>query len=82
MATRRNLQSAALLGIAHGLGDGAAGYLLGGLARSMLLADVALLVLLYNALAFGGQPLAGMLVDRAGRPRAAALAGLLLTLAG
>src|SRR5262249_8966413 len=39
---------------------------------------VALLVLLYNALAFGAQPLVGLAADRVGRPRAAALAGLLL----
>ncbi|MEN9935212.1 MAG: hypothetical protein RLZZ387_1791 [Chloroflexota bacterium] len=74
----RQLRAPLILGLSHGLSDGAAGFLLGGLSRAMPLADVALLVLLYNALAFGGQPLAGFLVDRARQPRAAALAGLLL----
>ncbi|MFL5803996.1 MAG: MFS transporter [Roseiflexaceae bacterium] len=67
-----------ILGLAHGIADGAAGLLLGGLPRAMPLERVALLVLLYNALAFGGQPLLGLLADRLGRPRAAALFGLLL----
>lgn len=68
----------AVLGVAHGLGDGAAGYLLGGLSQTMPLADVGLLVLLYNALAFGAQPFVGALTDRAGRPRGAAALGLAL----
>ncbi len=66
------------LGLAHGAADGAAGLLLGGFAPRMPLTQVALLVLLYNILAFGAQPLAGMVADRLGRPRGAALAGLAL----
>jgi MFS transporter, FSR family, fosmidomycin resistance protein len=67
-----------VLGLAHGVADGAAGLLLGMLGQRMPLEQVALLVLAYNVLAFGGQPLAGVLADRTGKPRAAALAGLAL----
>jgi FSR family fosmidomycin resistance protein-like MFS transporter len=74
----RRLTLPLTLGLAHGVADGAAGMLLGSLPRLMDLGQVALLVLLYNALAFGGQPIVGLLADRVGRPRAAALAGLLL----
>jgi FSR family fosmidomycin resistance protein-like MFS transporter len=74
----RKLTLPLILGVAHGVADGAAGMLLGSLPRGMALGQVALLVLLYNALAFGAQPLVGLAADRAGRPRAAALAGLLL----
>ncbi len=74
----RRLTLPLVLGLAHGVADGAAGLLLGGLPRTMGLERVALLVLLYNALAFGGQPIAGLIADRLGRPRGAALAGLLL----
>lgn len=74
----RRLTLPLILGLAHGVGDGAAGFLLGGLPSRAPIEQVALLVLLYNALAFGGQPLAGMLADIAGRPRAAATGGLLL----
>ncbi|HJZ48341.1 MAG TPA: hypothetical protein VKE41_14290 [Roseiflexaceae bacterium] len=74
----RKLALPLALGLAHGVADGAAGMLLGSLPRTMALGQVALLVLLYNALAFGAQPLVGLAADRVGRPRAAALAGLLL----
>lgn len=74
----RRLRLPIILGLAHGVADGAAGLLLGGLPRALPTAQVALLVLLYNLLAFGGQPLAGILADQSRRPRAVALAGLLL----
>jgi len=74
----RRLALPLILGLAHGAADGAAGLLLGSLPRTMAIGQVALLVLLYNALAFGAQPLVGLAADWAGRPRAAALAGLLL----
>src|SRR5262245_41952435 len=74
----RRLTLPLILGLAHGAADGAAGLLLGGLPHAMPLERVALLVLLYNLLAFGGQPLAGLLADYVARPRAAALAGLAL----
>jgi FSR family fosmidomycin resistance protein-like MFS transporter len=50
--------------------------LLGSLPHSMALEQVALLVLMYNALAFGAQPLVGLIADRVGQPRAVALLGL------
>jgi FSR family fosmidomycin resistance protein-like MFS transporter len=74
----RRLALPLILGLAHGVADGVAGLLLGGLPRTIALEQVALLILLYNALAFGGQPLVGLVADRLGRPRAAALAGLAL----
>jgi FSR family fosmidomycin resistance protein-like MFS transporter len=74
----RRLTLPLILGLAHGVADGAAGLLLGCLPQAMTLERVALLVLIYNALAFGGQPIVGLITDRLGRPRAAALAGLLL----
>jgi MFS transporter, FSR family, fosmidomycin resistance protein len=74
----RRLALPLILGLAHGVADGAAGLLLGGLPHMMTLERVALLVLVYNVLAFGGQPLLGLVADRLGRPRPAALAGLLL----
>jgi FSR family fosmidomycin resistance protein-like MFS transporter len=74
----RRLRLPIVLGLAHGAADGAAGLLLGGLPRTLPLTQVALLVLLYNVLAFGGQPLVGALADTTQRPRAAALVGLLL----
>ncbi|MGN6675937.1 MAG: MFS transporter [Thermomicrobiales bacterium] len=66
------------LGLAHGLADGSVGMQLGTLPAGMALERVGLLVLLYNVLAFGGQPLVGLIVDRVRSPRAAVLAGLLL----
>src|SRR4051794_21434338 len=67
-----------LLGLAHGAADAAAGLLLGDLPRTVPLVQVGLLVLLYNAIAFAGQPFAGLIVDRWGRPRTALLGGLTL----
>jgi MFS transporter, FSR family, fosmidomycin resistance protein len=69
-----------VLGLAHGVADGAAGFLLFSLPQSLTLPQVGTCVLLYNALAFGGQPSAGLLIDRIQRPRVAVLAGLLLLL--
>ncbi len=74
----RRLTLPLALGLAHGVADGAAGLLLGGFPGAMPFEQVALLVLLYNVLAFGGQPVVGLLADWAGRPRGAALVGLLL----
>jgi FSR family fosmidomycin resistance protein-like MFS transporter len=67
-----------LLGLAHGVADGSAGLLLGHLPATHPGTQVALLVLIYNALAFGAQPLVGWLADRSGRSRACAGGGLLL----
>ena len=67
------------LGLAHGLSDCAAGWMLGSLAQTQAAGQVIPMVLLYNGLAFGLQPLAGWLVDRWGRLGQAAAASLLLT---
>lgn len=64
------------LGLAHGVADGATGLLLGSLPHSMSVSQVGALVLLYNLLALGGQPSAGLLTDRLRRPRAALMVGL------
>ena len=70
------------LGVAHGVADGSAGLMLGSLAHVMPAGEVAQLVLLYNVVAFGGQPVAGLITDQARSPRAAALSGLVLTFVG
>lgn len=61
------------LGLAHGLSDAAAGWLLAACGGAGDAGSTALLLLLYNGLAFGGQPVAGLAVDglRAWRPAAA-----------
>ena len=69
-----------ILGIAHGLADAAAGFLLGSLPRTMSLEQASGLIILYNILGFGYQPLAGMLTDKFQRPRLAVLVGLLALL--
>jgi FSR family fosmidomycin resistance protein-like MFS transporter len=57
------------LGFAHGVSDGAAGLLLGSLAANAPATQIALLVLIYNALAFGSQPLIGYFADSLRSPR-------------
>ncbi len=78
----RPFRLALLLGMAHGVSDGAAGLLLGQLGHTLAIEQVAALVLLYNVLAFGLQPIAGMLADQVDRPRAFGVVGLLLVAAG
>jgi len=53
----------AVLGLAHGISDGTAGLLLGSLATDSPATKIMLLVLIYNALAFGSQPLIGYFAD-------------------
>jgi len=67
-----------ILGLAHGVADGATGYLLGYLPDKLVMLQVGLLVLLFNGLAFGSQPLVGLFADRIKRPSLVAIAGLLL----
>jgi MFS transporter, FSR family, fosmidomycin resistance protein len=67
-----------LLGLAHGVSDGAAGLLLGSFATSASGTQITLLVLIYNALAFGGQPLIGCLADGIRSPRVFASGGMAL----
>ena len=52
-----------LLGIAHGLSDAAAGFAVGVLLQ-MGSAEAGLQIFLYNGLAFGLQPIAGLVLDR------------------
>ncbi len=65
-----NFLKISLLGVAHGLSDCAAGFMIGMLHHAgggpM---DIGALVLLYNVMAFGGQVPAGLLVDRLGHPK-------------
>lgn len=67
-----------ILGLAHGVADGATGYLLGYLPDKLVTLQVGLLVLLFNALAFGSQPVVGLFADRIKRPSLVAISGLLL----
>ncbi len=66
-----NVLKIALLGLAHGLSDCAAGYMIGRLSGGVTgeWMDVGALVLLYNVLAFGGQVPAALVVDRFGKPK-------------
>ena len=70
-----------LLGLAHGVSDASAGLLIGLIIqqRSPQMNEH---ILLYNLLAFGLMPLAGLLFDRIHQPKLGAAAGLLLTLSG
>jgi MFS transporter, FSR family, fosmidomycin resistance protein len=67
----KNIFKVALLGLAHGLSDCAAGYMIGMLDSQSATTwmDLGSMVLLYNALAFGGQVPAGLLVDRFQHPK-------------
>ena len=65
-----------ILGIAHGFADAAAGFLLGRLPHTMSLEQASGLIILYNVLGFGYQPLVGMLTDKFKRPHLAVLVGL------
>lgn len=67
-----------ILGLAHGLADTAASFLLWSLPGSLSAYEISLLILLYNLLAFGYQPFAGMLTDKFQCSRAATLIGLIL----
>ena len=70
-----------LLGIAHGASDAVAGFLV----MQALMLNVeggGLLILLYNGLAFGLQPVAGFALDRFNSPRRGAALALLLSAVG
>ncbi|WP_338872957.1 MFS transporter [Spirosoma sp. SC4-14] len=66
-----------LLGVGHGLSDAAAGYLIGSLSQNSSFVQIGSAVLLYNALAFGGQLPAGIWLDRIGHYRKPAVLSLL-----
>lgn len=69
-----------ILGISHGVADATVGFLLGSLPRTMSLEQASWLIILYNILGFGYQPLAGILTDKLKRPRESVLVGLFLLL--
>lgn len=69
-----------ILGIAHGIADATAGFLLSSLSHTVSLEQTSWLIILYNILGFGYQPLAGIVTDRLKRPRLSVLIGLLLLL--
>lgn len=69
-----------ILGIAHGIADATAGFLLGSLSHTLSLEVASWLIILYNILGFGYQPLAGIVTDRLKRPRLSVLVGLLFLL--
>jgi MFS transporter, FSR family, fosmidomycin resistance protein len=73
-----SLQFALVLGLAHGVADGSAGLLLGNLPSTRPGLQVALLIFIYNALAFGAQPLVGWFADKGERSRLTAITGLCL----
>jgi FSR family fosmidomycin resistance protein-like MFS transporter len=66
------------LGLAHGVSDCSAGMLLGSLTSPMSIYGIGILVLIYNLIAFGGQPLAGVLTDKLKNPRLTAIGGIVL----
>ncbi|GAB3979270.1 hypothetical protein GCM10028806_44230 [Spirosoma terrae] len=65
------------LGVGHGFSDAAAGYLIGSLSQQSDFFQIGSAVLLYNALAFGGQLPAGVWIDRLGHYRSPAILSLL-----
>lgn len=65
-----------ILGISHGVADATVGFLLGSLPRTMSLEQASWLIILYNILGFGYQPLAGILTHQLKCPRLAVLVGL------
>ncbi len=64
------------LGIGHGFSDATAGYLMGTLAQEVALSEVALAVVIYNILAFGGQFPLGIYLDHLKYYRSAAILAL------
>ncbi|MBD2465821.1 MFS transporter [Oscillatoria sp. FACHB-1407] len=72
----QSLQLPILLGVAHGMVDAASGFLLGRLPHTVPLEQVALLIVAYNMLAFGCQPLFGLVSDRLRCPRLMVWIGL------
>jgi MFS transporter, FSR family, fosmidomycin resistance protein len=66
------------LGLAHGISDGIAGYLIANLFIIFSTSLAGPLTLLYNLLAFGLQPVAGLLIDRFNVPKGGLLVGLSL----
>lgn len=77
MAVRKRFLSLpALLGMAHMIADGTAGFMLGTLSNQVDLTKVGILFLLYNLLAFAAQPILGACCDRGNCIRSGSIAGL------
>ncbi len=70
-----------IMGICHGIADATAGFLLGSLVNTTSLEQTSWLIIIYNILGFGYQPVAGMYTDKFQCPRQATLLGLLSLLA-
>lgn len=71
-----------LFGLAHGISDSAAGFLVGILLQMNVSPAGDYWIFLYNALAFGLQPVAGLVCDRWSQPKRFAALGLTLTAVG
>ena len=71
----------AALGVVHFLVDASSNFVMARLLRVCAPADLVLLLVAYNFLAFALQPLVGLAADRLRAPRAVMCAGLLLTAA-
>lgn len=74
--SRAALLLPALLGCAHALSDGSAGWMLGVLSGRLPSSELGALLLVYNGLGFATQPFVGWLVDRGRWARPAVLLGL------
>lgn len=83
MLTPNRYRLPLVLGITHGIADCISGYMIGTLSGDGRTAmGMMALVFVYNALAFGGQLPFGLLLDRIGGTRRAALVGMALIAAG
>ncbi len=78
MRAARTWPLVAVLGAAHAASDGAAGLLIGHFATNTPAAEMGVLILIYNVLAFAAQPPIGLWLDHVRRPRAAVLLSLAL----
>jgi MFS transporter, FSR family, fosmidomycin resistance protein len=76
IASMKSILKVGVLGLAHGLNDCIAGFMIGLLAHSETAVSTGALVILYNVLAFGGQVPAGLVVDRLGKPKLALMVSL------
>lgn len=74
------IYSCIILGIAHGIADTSAGFILGNFAVTLPLEEATWLIIVYNIAGFGYQPIAGWLTDKYNCPRRTVVIGLLLLL--
>jgi len=71
MKSDRSVSMLAILGAAHAVSDGSAGWLIANCASRLSIAEVGTLTIIYNAFAFAVQPAVGLLLDRIRQPRRA-----------